>query len=36
MAVDKPAKSLRAQAILGWQPTRVGLISDIDAGHYFG
>lgn len=33
--LDCPASSLLTQAQLGWQPTRAGLINDLDQGHYF-
>ena len=34
-AMDMPATSTNAQKLLDWQPTRPGLIADIEAGHYF-
>jgi nucleoside-diphosphate-sugar epimerase len=32
---DMPASSTVTQELLGWQPTRPGLIEDIEQGHYF-
>jgi nucleoside-diphosphate-sugar epimerase len=34
-SVDAPATSEQTQKLLGWQPTHVGLLDDLDAGHYF-
>ncbi len=34
-ALDAPASSELTQQRLGWSPTHVGLIADLDAGHYF-
>lgn len=34
-ALDAPASSTITQDLLGWQPTHVGLIEDLEAGHYF-
>ena len=31
----RPASSAKTRALLGWEPTRPGLIEDLDAGHYF-
>ena len=33
--LDCPASSAWTRAQLGWQPTRAGLINDLDQGHYF-
>ncbi|MEV4515436.1 SDR family oxidoreductase [Dactylosporangium sp. NPDC049525] len=33
---DGRASSSVTRDLLGWQPTRPGLIADLDAGHYFG
>jgi nucleoside-diphosphate-sugar epimerase len=33
--VDGPASSAQTQSQLGWRPTQIGLIADLDAGHYF-
>jgi nucleoside-diphosphate-sugar epimerase len=33
--VDRPASSKLTQERLGWTPTHVGLIEDLDQGHYF-
>ncbi|WP_326565260.1 SDR family oxidoreductase [Amycolatopsis rhabdoformis] len=34
-AADMPASSARTQDLLDWRPTHPGLLSDLDAGHYF-
>jgi nucleoside-diphosphate-sugar epimerase len=34
-SVDAPATSTKTRVILDWQPTHVGLLDDLDAGHYF-
>jgi nucleoside-diphosphate-sugar epimerase len=33
--LDSPAASAHTRALLGWEPTHVGLIEDLDQGHYF-
>jgi nucleoside-diphosphate-sugar epimerase len=33
--LDAPASSALTQERLGWQPTHVGLIEDLEQGHYF-
>jgi nucleoside-diphosphate-sugar epimerase len=35
LAIDSPASSALTRELLGWQPTRPGLIDDLDNGHYF-
>ncbi len=35
LAADSPASSALTRELLGWQPTRPGLIADLDEGHYF-
>jgi nucleoside-diphosphate-sugar epimerase len=35
LALDAPASSALTRELLGWQPTEVGLIEDLDQGHYF-
>ena len=30
-----PASSVLTREMLGWQPTNIGLIADLDQGHYF-
>ncbi|HWE69634.1 MAG TPA: SDR family oxidoreductase [Acidimicrobiales bacterium] len=35
LALDAPASSTHTRELLGWQPTQVGLIEDLDQGHYF-
>jgi nucleoside-diphosphate-sugar epimerase len=34
-AIDQPASSARTQKEMGWKPTHVGLIDDLEQGHYF-
>jgi nucleoside-diphosphate-sugar epimerase len=36
IGVDSPASSALTRDLLGWQPTNIGLITDLDQGHYFG
>ncbi|NBH08075.1 SDR family oxidoreductase [Amycolatopsis sp. SID8362] len=36
LAVDQPARSAHTRELLGWRPTRPGLLEDIEKGHYFG
>ncbi len=33
--LDSPASSNLSRTLLGWEPTHVGLIEDLDQGHYF-
>jgi nucleoside-diphosphate-sugar epimerase len=35
VAIDSPASSALTRELLGWQPTQLGLIDDLDKGHYF-
>ncbi|MFC4242556.1 SDR family oxidoreductase [Gryllotalpicola reticulitermitis] len=35
LATDMPASSTLTQELLGWAPTHVSLLDDIEAGHYF-
>jgi nucleoside-diphosphate-sugar epimerase len=35
-SLDVPASDDRTRALLGWQPTRQGLLADLEEGHYFG
>ena len=35
VGLDSPASSARTQQLLGWTPNHLGLIDDIDEGHYF-
>ncbi len=35
LAWDSPASSALTRALLGWQPTHIGLIDDLDEEHYF-
>jgi nucleoside-diphosphate-sugar epimerase len=35
-AMDLPTSSQRTRELLGWQPTKPGLIADIDQPYYFG
>jgi nucleoside-diphosphate-sugar epimerase len=34
-ALDQPASSARTQEETGWRPTHVGLLDDLEQGHYF-
>ena len=34
-ALDNPSSSERTRQALGWQPTRPGLIADLDRPRYF-
>jgi nucleoside-diphosphate-sugar epimerase len=35
VAMDAPASSVLTQKLLGWHPEGIGLIADLEAGHYF-
>ncbi len=35
LGLDSPASSTLTRELMGWQPTRPGLIDDLDQGHYF-
>ncbi|MFD5628873.1 SDR family oxidoreductase [Streptomyces sp. NPDC127072] len=35
LGVDSPVSSARTRESLGWQPTRPGLLEDLEKGHYF-
>ena len=34
LSIDGPASSARTRDLLDWQPTRPGLIEDLEQGHY--
>jgi nucleoside-diphosphate-sugar epimerase len=34
-SMDVPASSILTRELLGWQPTRPGLLEDLEQGHYF-
>jgi hypothetical protein len=34
-SADAPASNALTRELLGWEPTRPGLIADLDEGHYF-
>jgi nucleoside-diphosphate-sugar epimerase len=34
-SLDCPASSAQTQKLLGWRPVQVGLIADLEQGHYF-
>ncbi|GAB3160304.1 SDR family oxidoreductase [Amycolatopsis sp. NPDC004378] len=34
LAIDQPASSARTQELLGWRPTRPGLLDDLEKGYY--
>jgi nucleoside-diphosphate-sugar epimerase len=36
IGIDSPASSTLTRELMGWEPTRAGLIADLDEGHYFG
>jgi nucleoside-diphosphate-sugar epimerase len=35
VGIDSPASSALTRELLGWQPTHLGLLADLDQGHYF-
>ena len=35
ISLDNPASSAATQELLGWHPTHLGLIDDLNEGHYF-
>ena len=35
-SIDKPASSGKTRDLVGWKPTQVGLIEDLEEGEYFG
>jgi len=35
LGADSPASSTLTRQLLGWEPTHLGLIADLDQGHYF-
>ena len=35
LATDSPASSTLTRELLGWQPSQLGLIDDLEQGHYF-
>jgi nucleoside-diphosphate-sugar epimerase len=35
LGLDAPASSAWTRELLGWEPTRPGVIADLDQGHYF-
>lgn len=35
LAIDSPVSSALTRDLMGWQPTQLGLIDDLDQGHYF-
>jgi hypothetical protein len=35
LAADQPASAAATRDLLGWRPVQLGLIEDLDKGHYF-
>jgi nucleoside-diphosphate-sugar epimerase len=35
LGIDSPASSALTRQLLGWEPTHLGLIEDLEQGHYF-
>ena len=35
ITLDDPTANARTREVVGWEPTRPGLLADYDAGHYF-
>lgn len=35
VTLDNPTSSVHTQALVGWRPVELGLIGDLDEGHYF-
>jgi len=35
LAADQPASAAVTRELLGWRPVQLGLIEDLDKGHYF-
>ncbi|WP_329135309.1 SDR family oxidoreductase [Streptomyces sp. NBC_01476] len=35
IGIDSPASNVLTRELLGWRPTRPGLIADLEQGHYF-
>jgi hypothetical protein len=35
LGFDSPASSALTRELLAWEPTQLGLIDDLDQGHYF-
>ncbi len=35
IGLDSPASSAATRELLGWEPTRPGLLADLELGHYF-
>jgi hypothetical protein len=34
-SIDKPASSAKTRDLVGWKPTQIGLIQDLEQGTYF-
>jgi nucleoside-diphosphate-sugar epimerase len=34
-SIDKPASSAKTRGLVGWKPTQIGLIQDLERGTYF-
>ncbi|MEB3959146.1 hypothetical protein OKJ48_02575 [Streptomyces kunmingensis] len=35
LAPDQPSSAELTRKLIGWEPTRPGLLADLDEGHYF-
>ena len=35
IVLNSPASSIKTREQLGWQPTHIGLLEDLNLGHYF-
>jgi nucleoside-diphosphate-sugar epimerase len=35
LSMDSPTSSAMTREVMGWQPTRLGLLDDLELGHYF-
>jgi hypothetical protein len=35
LGADSPASSVLTRELMGWEPVQLGLLDDLDQGHYF-